>query len=1109
MAYAGKVVVVAGPPCSGKGTQCKRLAAQLGLVHVSTGDVFRDAVARRTPLGLQAKGYMDRGRFVPDELMIQFVTDRLAEPDVVARGCLLDGFPRTGPQARTLAAAVKIERFVVLQVPDKALQTRAIARRIDPVTGDIYNLTYVPPPADVVARLEPRQYDDDAGTFQIRLDVYHKHIRQIIPSFGQRVWMVDAMRPPDAVFGDLARCLEATAGAVAALAAGGAEAAEEAAPAEAPPQFCCAITQEVMHDPVTTADGHVYEREAISTWLREHTTSPLTGQVLKHKQLTAAPAVRATIEEWAGGAITAEEALSGSSYTGPGTANNPVARTSAALDALPASTLGMPPVGAAPEPEAAAAGGGGAEAAVERVEVSIVLSGDGEGDASGVQHVVVNVTVDEALHREPIDICCVIDVSGSMGEEATHEAPDGTIQSDGLSILDLVKHAVKTMAHMMEPEDRLALVAFSNTATMLLPPTPMGDAGRANALLAVESLLPDGATNLWDGLKTGLDCLRTASLEDDVAGISGRKSTVLLLTDGVPNEVPDGGHNLALSTYKDAAPDFRFQVNTLGFGSTLDSDLLSDIATLGDGIFAFIPDSKIMGTVFVNCLSNVIATATQQATLSLTTPTTSDGAAVGDATIVGRPLGHYACSAESWGLHVDLGPLQYGQTRSIAVPMAIPSLATAAARAATAAAARAGEAPLAYLEAKLEFSHPDGSKVRVVARPSPAARALEPSADAVLCALRCDVITTGRLAIAEADADNMDAANAAIRGLVERFAPAAAATAGDEAAHAALLLLQSDVEGRLSKALSRKERFERWGKHYLRALLRAHELQLQTNFMDPGLKSYGGELFVAVRDVGGLIFAGLPAPQPPPKTCPICGDAFGLDCSDMEMQRHTESHFGGPPAAAAPVRHTPAARVVRAQTRAPDMADFYQGEGGGCFGRGSTCMVASGNNCCAEFVRTDVTAVRRGDLIHVAGGGVAEVVATVTIAEPPSATLCELPGGLRITAKHPIRTNSQWTLPSGQPDARIVRNTSGFVTNFVLKGTDGRLYDHGHVLLIDGVECASWGHGLKDEGITHAFWGSERVVEALSVASFDANAGRVVVRGCMHDGSGEVVGFVA
>lgn len=159
MAFAGKVVVVAGPPCSGKGTQCKRLAKALNMIHVSTGDVFRDAVARETPLGLQAKGYMDRGRFVPDELMIKFVTERLAEPDVVARGCLLDGFPRTGPQARTLAAAMEVERFIVLQVPDRALQIRAAGRRIDPETGDIYNLTFAPPPLDVAARVQPRQYE--------------------------------------------------------------------------------------------------------------------------------------------------------------------------------------------------------------------------------------------------------------------------------------------------------------------------------------------------------------------------------------------------------------------------------------------------------------------------------------------------------------------------------------------------------------------------------------------------------------------------------------------------------------------------------------------------------------------------------------------------------------------------------------------------------------------------------------------------------------------------------------------------------------------------------------------------------------------------------------
>jgi adenylate kinase len=354
MAYAGKVVVVAGPPCSGKGTQCKRLARELGLVHVSTGDVFRSAVARGTPLGLQAKGYMERGRFVPDALMIQFVTARLAEPDVVARGCLLDGFPRTGPQARTLAAAVPVERFIVMQVPDRALQTRAKARRIDPITGEIYNLTYVPPPANVCGRLQPRQYDDDEGTFQVRLDVFHRQIRQIIPSFGQKVWMVDAMRPPDAVFTDLSRCLQATTGGGG---GGGGPSPEQQqhgseaaasvapAPAEVPAEFCCAITYEVMSDPVTTADGHVYEREAIAEWLREHDTSPRTGAPLKNKQLVPAGALRELIEKWAEGLISAEEALSGSLYAGPGTINNPVRRESEALDE---------PAALQPEPELSA-----------------------------------------------------------------------------------------------------------------------------------------------------------------------------------------------------------------------------------------------------------------------------------------------------------------------------------------------------------------------------------------------------------------------------------------------------------------------------------------------------------------------------------------------------------------------------------------------------------------------------------------------------------------------------------------------------------------------------------------------------------------------------------
>jgi len=1089
MGFEGKVVVVAGPPCSGKGTQCKRLAERLGLVHVSTGDVFRDAVKRRTPLGLEAQGYLDRGCFVPDEIMIRFVTERLAEPDVVARGCLLDGFPRTGAQARTLAAAVQVERFIVMQVPDKALIARAAARRIDPTTGDIYNLTYVPPPAEIVGRLEPRQYDDDAGTFQVRLDVYHKHIRQIIPCFGKRVWMVDAMRRPDAVFTDLARCLEATLGSP----NGGSEGQAEAAPTEAPAEFVCVITQEVMQDPVTTADGQVYEREAIETWLKDKNTSPLTGKVLRHKDLTPSPALRSMIERWAEGSITAAEALSGSAYTGPGTLQSPVPRDSLVLDALPERLVDRLGSGACPEPELAeSVSSGPVEAetvsagpveaeAVPRVdgagaqapgcvEVSIVPSGDANAD--GVQNVVVEVSVPEAQQRDPVDICCVVDISGSMDTAATHEAPDGTIHNDGLSILDLVKHAVKTIAHMMHPEDRLALVPFSCSASVLLAPTYMDAAGRELAVQKTESLRTAGTTNIWDGLQKGLESLREASAADKMAERRGRKSTVLLLTDGVPNNVPSGGHHAVLQNYITSHPEFSFQISTFGFGYKLDSELLLDIATLGRGSYGFIPDAKILGTVFVNALANAVATCAQQATLLLTAPKKfqptprqngsnrkknkraahMDAESETQSTIAGRPLGDYSCSWESEGLKVDLGPLQFGQKRSIAVPIR----------------------SVANLEATLVFSKPENhEEVRVVA----SSGALAPSPEAALTALRSDVITSGRLAVATADTGDINSANAAIRALVSRFAPAAARTEGHEATHAALLQLRGDVEGRLTKSFDGADRFNRWGKHYVRALLRAHQLQLQTNFMDQGLQSYGGVLFQQVRDEGGPIFQNLPPPQP----------------SLRRPSMASVSSASGSRPAPAPT---------------PRMADYYEGSGGGCFGSGSTVLVARPGDALKNndgFVRTDVTAVQPGDFVRVAGGGSAEVACVARIAEPAGATLCELPSGLRITAKHPIRMNGQWQLPSARPEARTVQNADGFVVNFVLRGGDGRTYDHGHVLLIDGVECAAWGHGLKGEVIGDAFWGSEKVVDAVTAVSSDA--GHVDLRGCVRNANGAVVGF--
>merc|ERR550514_250233 len=178
------------------------------------------------------------------------------------------------------------------------------------------------------------------------------------------------------------------------------------------------------------------------------------------------------------------------------------------------------------------------------------------------------------------------------------------------------------------------------------------------AKTALESLRPRGQTNVWGGILEGMETL--SSSDDGVY----RLKTLMLLTDGKPNISPPRGHLRELQAYKDKHPGFSCQINTFGFGYDLDSDLLLDLAMESSGTFAFIPDAPIVGTTFVDSISNVLSTYTQNATLHLTP---ANGAA-----FTGEVLGKHAAQEVSWGLAVSLGPLSFGQTRDIVVPMHIP-----------------------------------------------------------------------------------------------------------------------------------------------------------------------------------------------------------------------------------------------------------------------------------------------------------------------------------------------------------------------------------------------------------------------------------------------------
>ncbi len=198
-------LILVGPPGAGKGTQAARLIQNYGIPHISTGDMFRAAVKAGTELGKQADHYMKNGGLVPDSLTISMVLERIAEPDC-AKGFMLDGFPRTRPQAEALDTAlrnagVKLDAVVLIEVPDELIEERTIHRRQDPETGAIYHMLFNPPESeDVRARLVHRR-DDTAEACEARLAKYHAETEPIVPFYEAAGLLVrvDGVGHPDEI----------------------------------------------------------------------------------------------------------------------------------------------------------------------------------------------------------------------------------------------------------------------------------------------------------------------------------------------------------------------------------------------------------------------------------------------------------------------------------------------------------------------------------------------------------------------------------------------------------------------------------------------------------------------------------------------------------------------------------------------------------------------------------------------------------------------------------------------------------------------------------------------------------------------------------------------
>eukprot|EP00012_Vannella_robusta_P012505 CAMPEP_0206205688 /NCGR_PEP_ID=MMETSP0166-20121206/14400_1 /ASSEMBLY_ACC=CAM_ASM_000260 /TAXON_ID=95228 /ORGANISM="Vannella robusta, Strain DIVA3 518/3/11/1/6" /LENGTH=667 /DNA_ID=CAMNT_0053625817 /DNA_START=1 /DNA_END=2001 /DNA_ORIENTATION=+ len=665
-----------------------------------------------------------------------------------------------------------------------------------------------------------------------------------------------------------------------------------------------------MEDPVVDKEGNTYERRAIEEWLQLNSTSPITRSPLLIQDLAPNRALKDAIVR-----MIKETGV------------KPAERQPA--------TSSIP--------------------ALDHEAVSVSLSS--AVDFDGCTKVLATVHPEKGTKRTPVDVACVIDVSGSMSTIATFQNEQGTVESHGLTILDIVKHAVETIIHTLGPDDRLSIIAYSTKAETLTPLTRMDKRGKEISSRKLKNLEPLAATNLWDGLFTGMEILRNSSEE-------GRLASVFLLTDGMPNICPPRGHLPMLKRYKQRNK-WDCIISTFGFGYSMDSKLLHELAIEGNGMYAFIPDSGFVGTTFVNALSNLLVTQATNLNLELS---------VADGYKLNLPSKDPLIKITPNGANVNLSTLHYGQTRSFVVKVGSTE----------------GRTPTLTSE----------SIISVTLSYQPATSSKDD-----------DSISTSEIENQQIRQDLVALISGITANLSESKQRVGSFCSQRQSSRFSNEL--EDVKGQVTEAVSKAEYYEKWGQHYLPSLARAHQLQQCNNFKDPGIQSYGGELFNDIRDTGDDIFISLPPPVP---------------TGDISTSRGGSSRY------TAPIRP-----IV-------SMNSYYCSSNP-CFSGDSLVEMANGSH-------TACNKISKGDLVRTGDGSLATVRCVVkTCCAGKKENMVTLEGGLKITPYHPVRISGTWKFPCDISEPSIQSCPSVF--SFVL--------DCSHSLLINGIECVTLGHDFQDD----------------------------------------------
>jgi len=664
-----------------------------------------------------------------------------------------------------------------------------------------------------------------------------------------------------------------------------------------------------------------------------------------------------------------------------------------------------------------------------------------------------NPTVDEvdATLTTPNHVCCVIDISGSMCALARSKDEDGNAAEDlGLEILDIVKFSTLVIAQSLNPQDKLSIITYSNTAFVVLPPTHMTLDGKELVKTTLATITSFMRTNLFAGVQLGI--MQAHDVGNEFI------NSVFVLTDGYPNIHPDLGYEVAIAKVLADTPIFG-AISTFGFGYNLDSKLLADIAKIGGGYYSFIPDAGMVGTCFINALANSRCAFGVNPTLKISG---CDFTRLAKSRIVPRSFGRRYSIISLF----SSGKRNKNEKDKTNTGLVVPGLTVDGCL----------ETTLLDNDIYIKLTPLRyGSNVDVMLRPELFKQITDISIELLFETVGGNI---KKMNVSPADGDAADElyhskraqfVNDAINISFNPFKDTICniffdATLEGAAVNSNLDALYQDMKGQATEAIARDTNFKSWGKHFLLSLSIAHLHQFCNNFKDPGVQVYGtGLLFSSLQDSLDDIFEQIPPPVPqsalPPGTT--------VQMSKIFNNRNAVCVHGK--------------TIVTVKRASPHKTD-------GC---NSSSVISS----------IPIRNIQKGDFVLTANGSYVKVDCLVeTVADDKTPFELIKVGQLCVTPYHPVKveehsgwqfpiqiSHSKWMLPDD--DQYTTANT---VYNLVLE----RGHRHKAVIM-DGIESITLGHGItNDTTLHHSYFGTDNVVSDLEILQdgISWKTGHIVLR---------------